>query len=145
TGNHFHYYINPEREIEEDAIKIHGIDNVFLASKPLFKEVYPTFIDYIGSAELIIHNAPFDVGFLNHEFSLVSKKAKNIQRLCSIIDTLQLARKMHPGQRNNLDALCKRYSIDNSDRELHGALLDAELLARVYLAMTSGQSSFFDV
>lgn len=144
TGNNFHFYINPEREIDAGALKVHGLSTAFLANKPRFVEIYQKFIDYIGSAELIIHNAPFDLGFLNHEFLLLSKKNKKLQNFCQITDTLAMARKMHSGQRNSLDALCKRYSIDNSDRELHGALLDAKILANVYLAMTGGQSSLFD-
>lgn len=143
TGNNLHIYFNPEREVEEGALKVHGISNAFLQDKPLFADQVEAIIDYLTGAELVIHNAPFDVGFLNHEFRLAQKKLKNIEAYCSVLDTLKLARKMHPGQRNSLDALCKRYQIDNTHRQLHGALLDAEILARVYLAMTGGQTSLF--
>lgn len=144
TDNHFHYYINPQCEVEAGALAVHGISNEFLQDKPLFADIIDDFVNYIKGAELIIHNAPFDVGFLNHEFSLLKVKGHQpINEICSILDTLQLARKRHAGQRNSLDALCKRYSIDNSKRELHGALLDASILAQVYLAMTGGQSSLF--
>lgn len=144
TGNNFHAYINPEREVDAGALKVHGITNTFLANKPLFADIYDKLREYLNGAELVIHNAPFDVGFLNHEFSLLNKKHPSIEKTCSIIDTLAMARKMHPGQRNSLDALCKRYQIDNSNRKLHGALLDAEILARLYLVMTGGQSSLFE-
>jgi DNA polymerase-3 subunit epsilon len=138
TGNTFHQYLNPGREIDVGAIEVHGITNEFLADKPDFQDVAQDFIDYVRGAELIIHNAPFDVGFLDHEFRQTGHSAQ-IDDLCAVTDTLTLARKMHPGQRNSLDALCKRYDIDNSHRELHGALLDAEILADVYLMMTGGQ------
>lgn len=144
TGNNFHVYINPEREVEAGALKVHGITNTFLANKPKFAEIYDSLRVYLDGAELVIHNAPFDVGFLNHEFLLLNKKHPSIEKTCSIVDTLAMARKMHPGQRNSLDALCKRYQIDNSNRKLHGALLDAEILARLYLTMTGGQSTLFD-
>lgn len=144
TGRHLHFYINPEREIEAEALAVHGITNQFLQDKPLFAEVAESLIDYIDGAELIIHNAPFDIGFLEHEFKLSKARIRKISLICTVTDTLVLARKIHPGQRNNLDALCKRYHIDNSRRELHGALLDAEILAKVYLAMTGGQATFFD-
>lgn len=144
TDNHFHHYINPQCEVEAGALAVHGISNEFLQDKPLFVDIIDDFVKYINGAELIIHNAPFDVGFLNHEFSLMKgKRYQPVNEICSILDTLQLARKRHAGQRNSLDALCKRYSIDNSKRELHGALLDASILAQVYLAMTGGQSSLF--
>lgn len=142
TGKHFHCYLNPQRLIDEGAFRVHGISTEFLKDKPLFKDVAEDFIHFVDGAELIIHNAPFDVGFINYEFRLIKHK-KKLQDYCSIVDTLILAREKHPGQRNNLDALCKRYSIDNSNRQLHGALLDAEILALVYLAMTGGQASFF--
>lgn len=142
TGNKFHEYINPEVKVEQGAVQVHGITNEFLKDKPLFKEIIQELIDFISGAELIIHNAEFDVGFLNHEFKL-AKYTKKIEQLCRVIDTLTLARKKHPGQRNSLDALCKRYNVDNSNRNLHGALLDAELLALVYLALTGGQGSLF--
>lgn len=145
TGNNFHIYINPEREVDAGALKIHGITNTFLANKPTFVAIYNDLRTYLDGAELIIHNAPFDVGFLNHEFMKLNPKHPSIEKTCKIVDTLTMARKMHPGQRNSLDALCKRYQIDNSNRKLHGALLDAEILARVYLAMTGGQSTLFDL
>ena len=144
TRNHFHYYINPQREIEAGAAAVHGITNDFLKDKPTFQEILEPFLSYISGAELIIHNAPFDLSFLNYELSLAGHRIKSIEAECSVIDTLQLARKLHVGQRNSLDALCKRYGIDNSKRDLHGALLDSDLLAQVYLAMTGGQSSFFE-
>ncbi|OGT08469.1 MAG: DNA polymerase III subunit epsilon [Gammaproteobacteria bacterium GWE2_37_16] len=143
TGNTFHVYINPQRIIEAGALQVHGISNEFLADKPLFSDVIEDFLIFIQGAELIIHNAVFDVGFLNHELKLYKKNAKPIETYASIFDTLALARKKHPGQRNNLDALCKRYNINNKKRDLHGALLDAKLLAEVYLAMTGGQVSLF--
>ncbi|MDP1550853.1 MAG: DNA polymerase III subunit epsilon [Nitrosomonas sp.] len=140
TGNHFHYYLNPERESDEGALQVHGLTTEFLKDKPRFHEVYKELLNFINDSELIIHNAPFDVGFLNHELGLISLKTLNNYCL-SITDTLKLAKEFHPGKRNNLDALCERYCIDNSKRTLHGALLDAELLAEVYLAMTRGQES----
>lgn len=143
TGKTYHQYLNPEREIEEGAIAVHGITNDFLADKPLFSAVAPEFMSFIQDAELIIHNAPFDVGFINTELGSLKKSWKTLEHYCRIIDTLALARQMHVGQRNSLDALCKRYNIDNSHREFHGALLDAHLLARVYLAMTGGQATLF--
>jgi DNA polymerase III subunit epsilon len=142
TGKTFHYYLNPEREIESEALAIHGITNNFLKDKPKFAEIAQAFYKFIQDAEWIIHNALFDLGFLNREFKLIDFEIK-LETRGEIIDTLVMARKLHPGQRNSLDALCKRYKIDNTNRKLHGALLDAELLARVYLAMTSGQSSLF--
>jgi len=142
TGKHFHTYLNPERFIDEGAFKVHGISAEFLQDKPLFKEVLPKFLEFVEGAELIIHNAPFDIGFLNMEL-LRAQWAKAMEEHCPILDTLLLAREKHPGQRNNLDALCKRYEVDNSNRQFHGALLDADILARVYLAMTGGQASFF--
>lgn len=144
TGNRYHQYINPDREIEEGALAVHGITNAFLLDKPRFNEIAHDFMNFISGAELIIHNAPFDVGFINYELNLAKQKWKLLTDYCHVIDTLQLARQLHVGQRNSLDALCKRYSIDNSHRELHGALLDAHLLAQVYLAMTGGQGSLFD-
>jgi DNA polymerase-3 subunit epsilon len=140
TGNNFHQYLQPDREIDAGAVEVHGITNEFLADKPHFADVAADFIDYIGGAELIIHNAPFDVGFLNHELRLMGHTAQ-LDDLCAVTDTLVMAKKMHPGQRNSLDALCKRYDIDNAHRELHGALLDAEILADVYLMMTGGQAA----
>jgi DNA polymerase-3 subunit epsilon len=140
TGNHYHVYINPQREIDEGAIEVHGITNEFLQDKPLFKDVVDDFIEYIKGAELVIHNAPFDIGFLDHELKSLSVGRGKMEDVCSVLDTLVLARQMHPGQKNSLDALCKRYFIDNSHRELHGALLDSEILAEVYLGMTGGQT-----
>lgn len=144
TGNHYHCYINPNREVEAGAIAVHGITNEFLKDKSYFVNILPDFMAFVEDAELIIHNAPFDVGFINHELKLAKKQWRFITDHCQILDTLQLARQMHAGQRNTLDALCKRYAVDNSKREYHGALLDAHLLAHVYLAMTGGQGSFFD-
>ncbi len=143
TENNFHKYVNPERKVEAEAMAIHGISDEFLADKPLFNEVMQDFIEYIDGAELVIHNAPFDVGFLNHEFKLVDHQAKNIEEYATVFDTLMFARKKHPGKKNNLDALCRRYNVDNTKREFHGALLDAQLLAEVYLAMTGGQMNLF--
>lgn len=142
TGTHYHVYLNPEREVDEGAFRVHGISSEFLKDKPFFKDIVNEFLEFVSEAELIIHNAPFDVGFLNAEFKKAKLK-KRIEDNCTILDTLVLAREKHPGQRNSLDALCKRYDIDNSNRQLHGALLDAEILAMVYLAMTGGQTSFF--
>ena len=139
TGNHFHRYINPQREIDEGAQEVHGISLEFLADKPVFHLIADEFLEFVSGAQLVIHNAPFDVGFINHEFAKLGKRFGKIQDHCSVIDTLAMARQLHPGQKNNLDALCKRYHVDNSQRELHGALLDAEILADVYLTMTGGQ------
>ncbi|HHJ14825.1 MAG TPA: DNA polymerase III subunit epsilon [Gammaproteobacteria bacterium] len=138
TGNNYHQYINPEREVDAGAIEVHGITNEFLADKPVFADVVEDFVEFVRGAELVIHNAPFDTGFIDHELGLCGR-AERVSDLCGVLDTLALARRMHPGQKNNLDALCRRYEIDNSNRELHGALLDAEILADVYLAMTGGQ------
>ena len=144
TGKRFHVYINPERIIDEGAIAVHGITNQFLDDKPLFEQIVEDFIAFIRGAELVIHNAPFDVGFINHEFSRLNNQAGTVTDYSEVFDTLAYARKKHPGQRNSLDALCKRYGIDNSHRDLHGALLDAEILADVFLFMTGGQSSLLD-
>lgn len=141
TGNNFHQYLQPDREIDQGAIEVHGITNEFLADKPRFGDLVDDFLAYVEGAELIIHNAPFDVGFLNHELGLLSADYPSLEQVCSVVDTLVMAKKMHPGQRNSLDALCKRYDINNSHRELHGALLDAEILADVYLMMTGGQGA----
>ena len=141
TGSHYHQYICPQREIDPGAQEVHGISAEFLADKPLFKDVLGDFLDFVKGAELIIHNAPFDVGFINHELRLAGYVGQSIEDFCQICDSLSLARQLHPGQKNSLDALCKRYSIDNTRRQLHGALLDAEILADVYLAMTGGQVS----
>lgn len=141
TGNNFHFYLQPDREIDAEAMAVHGITNEFLADKPRFKEIAAELIRYLQGAELIIHNAPFDINFLNHELSLLTEPYQVITEYCTVADTLVMARQLFPGQRNSLDALCKRYSIDNGHRSLHGALLDAEILADVYLAMTGGQVS----
>ncbi len=139
TGNNFHQYLNPEREIDEGALAVHGIDANMLLEQPRFADIAQDFLDYIRGAELLIHNAPFDVGFLDHELGMLDPCPGTISDFCTVTDTLEMARKQHPGARNSLDALCKRYGVDNSGRELHGALLDAELLGDVYLAMTGGQ------
>lgn len=141
TRNNFHRYLQPDREIERDAREVHGITDEFLRDKPRFADIAEDFVAYVRGAELVIHNAPFDVGFLNHELSLWNEGAPPIDALCGIVDTLVMARNLHPGQRNSLDALCKRFGVDNTRRDLHGALLDAEILADVYLAMTGGQVS----
>lgn len=143
TGNHYHQYINPGREIDAGALAVHGITTEFLQDYPVFGDIAKKFMDFIKDAELIIHNAPFDVGFINFELSQAKQKWEPLASYCRVIDTLVLARQLHVGQRNSLDALCKRYSIDNSQREYHGALLDAHLLSRVYLAMTGGQATLF--
>lgn len=139
TKSNFHRYLQPDREIDAGAVAVHGISNAFLADKPRFADIAEELIAYLRGAELIIHNAAFDVGFLNHELSAWRSDAPRIEDICSVVDTLALARQRHPGQRNSLDALCRRYEIDNSHRDLHGALLDAEILADVYLSMTGGQ------
>ncbi len=142
TGNNYHQYIRPDREVDAGAMEVHGITNDFLADKPRFVEVMEDFLLYLdGADELIIHNAPFDVGFMNREFARNNGPYLNLRERFQVLDTLVMARQMHPGQKNNLDALCKRYDINNEHRELHGALLDAEILADVYLAMTGGQTS----
>lgn len=144
TGNHLHFYFNPDRIVEEGALKIHGISNEFLNDKPRFHENVEQIMEFLKGAELIIHNADFDVGFINNELSLLRRNTYGvIQDHCEILDTLAFARQLHPGQRNSLDALCKRYQINNSHRKLHGALLDAEILADLYLAMTGGQEVLF--
>lgn len=144
TGNHFHVYINPQRDIDPQAQKVHGISATFLKDKPTFSQIYEELLHYLGNADIIAHNAHFDLGFLNHEFNLVNQQFGKLEQRCKIIDTLAIAKELHLGQRNNLDALCKRYQIDNSKRTLHGALMDAQLLAMVYLAMTGGQTNMFD-
>ncbi len=141
TGRHFHVYLNPEREVDAGAVDIHGLTDAFLADKPLFSEICDEFLAFVDGARLVIHNAPFDVGFLDHELRLLGNETTRIERHCDVLDTLVMARRMHPGQRASLDALCKRYEISNAHREFHGALLDAELLGDVYLAMTTGQST----
>lgn len=140
TGNHFHRYLNPERQVEEGALRVHGLSNEFLQDKPKFTEVASEFLDYVRGAELIIHNAAFDVEFLNEELARLKLDPVDTH-VNGVLDTLYHARELHPGRKNSLDALCERYTIDNSQRTLHGALLDAELLAEVYLAMTRGQES----
>jgi len=144
TGERFHTYLNPEREVEEGARAVHGISTESLRDKPLFAEVAAKMMEFLDGAELIIHNAPFDVGFINRELQLTKGNWQPLTSYCKVLDTLALARKMHAGARNSLDALCKRYGVDNSNREFHGALLDAYLLAQVYLAMTEGQRSLLE-
>lgn len=139
SGNHYHQYLQPDREIDAGAIDVHGLTNDFLADKPRFEDIAEGFLEFVRDAELIIHNAPFDVGFINHELRRLGSDYPQLEQVCTVTCTLKLARGMHPGQRNSLDALCKRYAIDNSQRTLHGALLDAEILADLYLAMTGGQ------
>ncbi len=139
SGATYHIYLNPERDIDAGAVQVHGLTREFLSDKPRFADVAAEFLEFVRDAELVIHNAPFDVGFLNAE--LARLKEEPITRLCGVVDTLKLAKQLHPGQKNNLDALCKRYAVDNSGRSFHGALLDAQLLAEVYLAMTRGQET----
>ena len=141
TSRNFHQYLNPEREIDDGAFNVHGLSNEFLSDKSRFADVAQEFIDFIKGSELIIHNAPFDVGFINSELRLLGKKWGRVEDYCKIFDTLVLAREKHPGQKNNLDALCKRYEVDNSQRDLHGALLDAQILLDVYLRITGGQTT----
>lgn len=141
TGRTFQQYLNPERDIDEAAEQVHGISREMLATRPRFAEVAPDLLDFIADAELVIHNAEFDVGFLNAEIRHAGLPEDTLQTRCRVIDTLALARRLHPGQRNGLDALCKRYGVDNSNRDYHGALLDAQLLVDVYLAMTGGQAA----
>ncbi|WP_299876540.1 DNA polymerase III subunit epsilon [uncultured Cocleimonas sp.] len=145
TNNNYHQYIKPDRESDEEALAVHGITTEFLADKPRFNEIAVDFLEYVKGAELIIHNAPFDIGFLNYELSLLSSGVaggiQDLATICEISDSLVQARQLHPGQRNSLDALCKRYMISNDHRQLHGALLDSEILADVYLAMTGGQTA----
>ena len=144
TGRNFHKYINPKREIDDGALEVHGITQEFLSDKPVFEDVWQEFESFIGEDELVIHNAPFDTAFLDYEIDLIDPAQKSINERCSVIDSLVIAREKHPGQRNSLDALCRRYSIDNSQRVLHGALLDAEILSDVYLILTGGQTGLFD-
>jgi DNA polymerase-3 subunit epsilon len=139
TGRNFHRYLNPDREIDIGAIQVHGLTNDFLADKPRFPDIADEFVEFVAGAELLIHNAPFDVGFLDAEFALMGRPG--IETLCTVTDTLAMAREIHPGKRNSLDALCERYQVDNSRRSLHGALLDAQLLADVWLALTRGQDA----
>jgi DNA polymerase-3 subunit epsilon len=139
SDEQFHSYLNPKRSIDAAALEVHGITESFLADKPLFKDILESFVEFVTGAELVIHNAPFDLGFLNNELELAGDP-RRLEDFCKVTDTLQLARELHPGQRNSLDALCRRYGVDNTGRTLHGALLDAEILADVYLAMTGGQT-----
>ncbi|MCY3731599.1 MAG: DNA polymerase III subunit epsilon [Rhodospirillaceae bacterium] len=141
TQQSFHRYINPERSVDLGALDVHGIDDEFLATQPRFDEVAEEFVDFVAGAELVIHNAEFDIAFINHELQRLNGGTTDITRRCQVLDTLALARRLHPGQRNSLDALAKRYQVDHSKRDLHGALLDARILAEVYLAMTGGQAS----
>jgi len=143
TGNHYHQYINPERAIDAGAQEVHGITSEFLSDKPLFADVVADFLEYASGAELIIHNAAFDIGFLNNELRLAKSKIRKLDAVCEVTDSLSMARHKHPGQSNTLDALCRRYGVDNSARTLHGALLDAEILADVFLLMTGGQTALF--
>ena len=143
TGNELHQYLQPDRKIDAGAIEVHGITNEFLQDKPHFSDIVDDFLAYIKDSELIIHNAPFDVGFIDKELSLISPELGDTKKYCQVVDSLVMARRMRPGQKNSLDALCRHFNIDNSTRELHGALLDAELLAEVYLALTGGQEALF--
>lgn len=145
TKNRFHFYINPLREIDEGAVKVHGITTEFLKDKPTFDKIAADLFSFLEGAELIIHNAPFDIGFLNAEFERINKKWIPITGFCGVIDTLPMARRAHPGQQNTLDALCRRYGVNNTHRDLHGALIDAALLAEVYLLMTGGQTQLFSI
>jgi len=141
TKRTFHRYVNPGRAVDAGALAVHGIDDEFLSRQPRFAEVAAEFVEFVNGAELIIHNADFDVDFINHELGLLGNGTRNIRECCEVLDTLAMARRIHPGQRNSLDALAKRYEVDNSKRDLHGALLDAQILAEIYLAMTGGQVS----
>ena len=142
TGNHYQQYINPEREIDAGAFRVHGISEEFLRDKPVFAHIVDDFLDFVRDAELIIHNATFDIEFLDHELGRIGGGETRMEDVCQIVDSLTMARHKHPGQRNGLDALCRRYGVDNSQRTLHGALLDAEILADVFLAMSGGQTAF---
>ena len=141
TGRHFHEYIDPERDIDEGALEVHGLTRAFLSDKPRFEDVAEPFLSFVAGAEVVIHNAPFDVAFLDAELARLPSQPGPLATHCEITDSLTLARRRHPGQKNSLDALCRRYEVDNSERELHGALLDAELLADVFLLMTGGQTN----
>jgi DNA polymerase III subunit epsilon len=143
TGRHFHKYVNPERDIDDGAYQVHGISRAFLADKPTFAGIVDEFLAFIQGAELVIHNAPFDIAFLDAELAMLGHGERAMVKHCRVTDSLALARHKHPGQKNSLDALCRRYLVDNSARDLHGALLDAQILADVYLAMTGGQTSLF--
>lgn len=141
TGRHYHQYVNPQRESESGALEVHGITSDFLADKPLFHQIVDEFLAFIDGAELVIHNAPFDVGFINYELSLCDRALGSLEQYCSVVDSLVIARQKHPGKRVSLDALCTLYGVDNTQRELHGALLDSEILSDVYLLMTGGQTN----
>ena len=141
TGKTFHVYIKPDRPIDPEAIDVHGITDEFLIGKPSYADIHQEFIDFIDGAELVAHNASFDIGFMDYEFQLMGSDLKKTEDICKVTDTLEMAKRLFPGKRNNLDILCSRYGIDNSHRTLHGALLDAEILADVYLMMTGGQTS----
>lgn len=141
TGREYHRFLNPERDIDEGAERVHGISNADLEGQPRFADIAEELLEFLRNSELVIHNAEFDVGFLEYELQIMKHPRPTIAEYATVLDTLSLARKLHPGQRNSLDALCKRYAVDASKREVHGALIDAELLARVYLAMTGGQSA----
>ena len=155
TGYHFHEYINPQRAIDSGALEVHGLTEEFLADKPVFQDISEKFLDFVGGAELVIHNAPFDMSFLNNELSRCEESALGdwkksgseliLEDICGVLDSLAMARDLHPGQKNSLDALCRRYEVDNSGRTLHGALLDAEILAEVFLLMTGGQTQLFEI
>ena len=145
TNRHFHHYVCPDRKVDEGALEVHGITDEFLQDKAHFGEIVDEFLEFVRDSELIIHNAPFDIGFLDYELSLLDPQGGMVTDSCQVLDTLVLAREMHPGQKNNLDALCRRYEVNNSKRELHGALLDAEILADVYLMMTGGQADLLFV
>ena len=140
SGRQFHVYINPQRDIEAGALEVHGITEEFLRDKPVFAEIVDDLMAFVDGAEMVIHNAPFDIGFIDNELALIGHEQPSIANVATVLDTLELAKDLHPGQRNNLDALCKRYDVDNASRTLHGALLDSEILADVYLAMTGGQT-----
>jgi DNA polymerase-3 subunit epsilon len=141
TGNNFHMYLKPDRLVDPEAFGVHGIADEFLADKPMFADIADEFLEYIRGAELVIHNASFDIGFMDYEFGMLKRDIGKTETFCQITDSLAMARKMYPGKRNSLDALCNRYEIDNSKRTLHGALLDAEILSEVFLMMTGGQTS----
>lgn len=142
TGRRLHFYLNPDRQNDEDAVAVHGLSDEFLAEQRRFHEIHDELLAFLNGAELIIHNAEFDVGFLNHELQICQSEISQLSDICSVLDTLKLARQMHPGQPNSLDALCRRYEVDNSNRQIHGALLDSELLLNVFLAMTGEQKAF---
>jgi len=141
TRRHYHQYVNPQRDIDDGALEVHGITREFLDDKPRFNEIWDSFLEFVDGSELIIHNAAFDLAFINYEMKMLSADLGKLTDYCTVVDSLELARNKHPGQKNSLDALCKRYNVDNSQRELHGALLDAEILADVYLLLTGGQAT----